>query len=99
MLSSIAQCRSAASANLDVRLISVTTEPSLHRIALRLVNVTTPAGPVQAEFIDPNLYGIGISVSLPAAAHRDMVFQELPASFRYDRNMVAVGINSHVEST
>lgn len=87
------------SANLDVRLVSVTTEPSLHRIALRLVNVTTPAGPVQAEFIDPNLYGIKIAVAVPAAVHRDMVFQELPASFRYDRNMSAVGINSHVETS
>ena len=87
------------SANLDVRLISVTTEPSLHRIALRLVNVTTPPGRVQAEFIDPNLYGIGITVGVPARVHRDMVFQELPASFRYDRNMSAVGINSHVEAS
>jgi hypothetical protein len=84
---------------LDVRLISVMTEPTRHRIALRLVNTTAPAGPVQADFIDPNLYGIGMEVSLPSAAHREMVFQELPASFRYDRNMVGVGINSHVEST
>jgi len=87
------------SANLDVRLISVTTEPSLHRIALRLVNVTTPAGPVQAEFIDPNLYGIRIASAVPAAVHRDMIFQELPASFRYNRNMSAVGINSHIEAS
>lgn len=87
------------SANLDVRLISVTTEPSLHRIALRLVNVTPPVGRIQADFIDPNLYGVAIAVSLPTTIHREMTFQELPASFRYDRNMVAVGINSHVESS
>lgn len=86
-------------ANLDARLISVTTEPSLHRVAVRLVNVTPPAGPVQSEFLDDNLYSVGFRVHMPVAIHRYMVFQELPASFRYDRRMVAVGINSHVESS
>lgn len=87
------------SAALDVRLISVTTEPSLHRIALRVVNMTPPAGPIQADFIDPNLYGVGITVSLPSTPHRDMIFQELRESFRYDRNMVAVGINAQIEAS
>src|SRR5262249_23641381 len=84
-------------ADLDVRLISVTTEPTLHRIAMRVVNVTAPAGRTQSDFVDDNLYGVSLRLKIPSAIHRSMTFQELPASFRYDRNMMAIGINSHVE--
>ena len=36
------------------------------------------------------------SVTLPNALHRFATFRELPASFRYERRMPAIGINSHV---
>jgi len=37
-----------------------------------------------------------LSVDVPREVHRPTIFQELPASFRYDRRMPGVGINSHV---
>src|SRR5262249_39834802 len=51
----------------------------------------------QSDFVDDNLYGVSLRLKIPSTIHRSMTFQELPASFRYDRNMIAIGINSHVE--
>jgi hypothetical protein len=83
---------------LDIRLINVPTEPTAVRIAIRLVNDTPPPAKAQGEFLDANLYAVRFTVSIPAAAHRPTIFQELPASFRYDRRMPGVGINSHVDA-
>jgi hypothetical protein len=82
---------------LDIRLISVPTEPSLVRLALRIINDTPEPGKAQTDFLDANLYAVRLTVVVPKAVHRPTIFQELPASFRYDRRMSGVGIDSHVE--
>jgi hypothetical protein len=81
---------------LDVRLISLPTEPQDIRVAIRIVNDSPSPGKAQADFLDPNLYAVGLSVAVPKDVHRPTIFQELPASFRYDRRMSGVGINAHV---
>jgi Helicase conserved C-terminal domain len=85
-------------AAIDVRLSSVPTEPGCVRIALRIINYTDPPGTRSLDYVDPNLYGVTLSAKLPQAAQQPTIFQELPASFRYDRKMVAIGINAQVES-
>jgi hypothetical protein len=75
----------------------VPTQPGQWRVASRVINETAEPGRAQHDFVDANLYAVGLSVRLPAGVHRDTIFQELPASFRYDRSMAGVGINSHVE--
>jgi hypothetical protein len=82
----------------DVRLVNVPTEPNTVRIAVRVVNDTPPLAKTQAEFLDANLYAVRFMVSVPSETHRPTIFQELPASFRYDRRMPGVGINSHVDA-
>jgi hypothetical protein len=82
----------------DVRLIGVPTEPASVRIAMRLINDTAPPGKGQADYLDPNLYAVRIATDIPTDVHRPTIFQELPASFRYDRRMPGVGINADVES-
>jgi hypothetical protein len=89
---------SSWSASVDVRVINVPTEPNQVRLAVRVINETVAPGRAQIDFVDPNLYGVRISVAVPGTVHRPTVFQELPASFRYDRLMPGVGINAHVES-
>ena len=84
-------------AAVDVRLINVPTEPGQVRLAVRVINETPMPGRAQVDFVDPNLYGVRISVAVPSAVHRPTIFQELPASFRYDRRMPGVGINAQVE--
>jgi hypothetical protein len=83
---------------IDVRLISVPTEPTVVRVAIRVINDTPPPSKTQYDYLDANLYAIHLSTLIPADVHRPTIFQELPASFRYDRRMAGVGINSHVES-
>ena len=82
---------------LDVRLINVPTEPKLIRIAVRIVNGSPVPGKAQSDFVDNNLYAVRLTVGIPTDVHRPTIFQELPASFRYDRRMAGVGINAHVE--
>jgi len=82
----------------DVRLIGMPTEPSAVRLAIRVVNDTPAPGRVQADYLDANLYAVRMSLSVPEAVHRPTIFQELPASFRYDRKMPGVGINAHVDA-
>lgn len=84
-------------ASLDVRLISVPTEPDQVRLAVRIINESAQPAKTQVDFLDANLYGVRISLAVPAAVHRPTIFQELPASFRYDRQMPGVGINAQVE--
>jgi Helicase conserved C-terminal domain len=81
---------------LDVRLISVPTESRVIRVAIRIVNDSPAPAKAQTDFLDPNLYAVRLSVAVPKAVHRPTIFQELPASFRYDRRMPGVGINAHV---
>jgi Helicase conserved C-terminal domain len=83
---------------IDVRLISVPTEPTAVRIAMRLINDTSPPSKAQVDYFDPHLYGVRIAADVPTGVHRPTIFQELPASFRYDRRMPGVGINAHVEA-
>lgn len=80
----------------DVRLVPTPAEPTCSRIALRVLNYSEEIDSRLLDFLDPNLYAVSITVSLPAKAHCPTIFQELPSSFRYDRTMPAVGINSHV---
>src|SRR5262249_9774668 len=79
--------------SVDVRLISVPTERTVTRVALRIVNKSPAA---QSDFLVANLYGVRLSIDVPKDVHRPTIFQELPASFRYDRRMPGVGINAHV---
>jgi len=83
---------------IDLRLISVPTEPTAVRVAIRVVNDTPVPNKAQYDYLDANLYAVHLSTLIPAGVHRPTIFQELPASFRYDRQMAGVGINSHVES-
>jgi len=80
----------------DVRLISVPTEPKSIRVAIRVINDSPAPAKAQSDFLDANLYAVRLSVAIPKEVHRPTIFQELPASFRYDRRMPGVGINSHV---
>lgn len=80
----------------DVRLISVPTEPQSIRVAIRVINDSPAPAKAQSDFLDANLYAVRLSVAVPKEVHRPTIFQELPASFRYDRQMPGVGINSHV---
>lgn len=80
----------------DVRVAPVATEPDLCRVAVRVVNCTAPVGPQSLDFVDPNIYAVGLRVVIPSNGHQPTVFRELRQSFRYDRNMDAIGINAHV---
>jgi hypothetical protein len=82
---------------IDIRLISMPTEPGCVRVALRAINQTTKIKDKYLDYVDPNLYAVNVRVSLPRELHRMAIFQELPASFRYDREMYGVGINAHVD--
>ena len=84
-------------ASVDVRLISVPTERNAVRVAMRVINDCAAPAKVQADYMDANLYAVRLAVAVPRAIHRPTIFQELPASFRYDRRMPGVGINAHVE--
>ena len=82
----------------DVRLISVPTEQNSIRVAIRVINDSPAPAKVQSDYLDANLYAVRVAVAVPAGIHRPTIFQELPASFRYDRQMPGVGINAHVEA-
>ncbi|WP_263367963.1 helicase-related protein [Edaphobacter bradus] len=82
----------------DARLIRVPTDPKLWRLAVRVVNDAETPKVSQADYVDPNVYGVKLCVRLPEGVHQPTIFQELPESFRYDRRMPGVGINSQVES-
>jgi hypothetical protein len=82
---------------IDVRLVAMPTEPGYARISLRLLNKTAHARTVDVDYIDPNLYGVGLRLRVPKAAHVPSIFRELRESYRYDRRMAAVGINAHIE--
>src|SRR5207253_3445000 len=82
---------------IDVRLVSMPTQPGYVRIALRIINQTPEVKDKFLDYVDPNLYAVKVKVNLPKKLHRMTTFQELPASFRYKREMHAVGINAHVD--
>jgi hypothetical protein len=84
---------------IDVRLVSIPTIPGFVRIALRIINQTSEIKHNFLDYVDPNLYAVQVKVTLPKELHEMTIFQELPASFRYDRRMYGVGINSHVEGS
>lgn len=85
-------------ASIDIRLSSVPTQPGCVRVAVRIINYTDPPGTRSFDYVDPNLYAAALRTRLPRETHRPTTFQELPASFRYNREMVAIGINAQVES-
>jgi hypothetical protein len=82
---------------IDVRLIATPTEPGCARIALRAINKSESVRDQFLDFVDPNLYAIRLKVSIPKDTHRMAIFRELPDSFRYDREMFGIGINTHVD--
>jgi hypothetical protein len=84
---------------IDVRLVPYPTDPTLVRVAARVINQSPPASLVSLDYVDANVYAVSFDVEIPRAAHRSTVFEELPASFRFNREMPGVGINGHVEST
>lgn len=81
---------------LDVRVANIPTEKGAVCVTVRLRNLTARERGRTLEYVDPNLYGIDLAVSLPSRLHRPSVFRELPSSFRYDRRMPGVGINADV---
>lgn len=82
---------------LDLRVMRSPNEPAQRRIALRLINQTPRPSKVATSFVDACLYAVDLNVTMPKALHRPSWFRELPDSFRFDRKMVGVGINSQVE--
>jgi len=87
-------------AAIDARVVPVPTEPGCLRLSLRVINTTVPPrARTGAEYIDANLYAVRLVVRVPEAAHRATVFAELPASYRYDRSIAAVGINADIGAT
>ena len=82
---------------IDVRLINMPTEPGNVRVALRVVNQTRGVGSNVLDYVEPNLYAVTLKAELPKLLHRMTIFNELPSSFRYQREMYAVGINAHVD--
>lgn len=83
----------------DIRLSSILTEPDLLRLSARVINRTEQVPRPSLDFVDPNLYGVQLHAEIPKRVHRPTIFRELPQSFRYDRRMVAVGINAHAKAT
>ena len=84
---------------IDIRLVPYPSDPTLVRVAAQVINQSSRASRVSLEYVDPNVYAVLFEVQIPRAAHRNTVFEELPASFRFDREMPGVGINGHVDST
>lgn len=82
---------------IDVRLITTPTEPGCARVALRVINQTDSVRDQFLDYVDPNLYAVQLKVSVPKDSHRMAIFRELPDSFRYDREMFGIGINTHVD--
>jgi hypothetical protein len=83
-------------AAIDVRVTAVPTIPTMSRVALRLLNYSDALRSQQLDFRDPNLYAAALKVELPKEAHAPTIFRELPASYRYDRQMAGLGINAQV---
>ena len=63
---------------IDVRLISVPTEPKSVRVAIRVINDSPAPAKTQSDFLDANLYAVRLSVAVPKDVHRPTIFQELP---------------------
>jgi len=84
---------------LDVRLTTIPTEPEMARLALRIINRTAPRSQRDAEFFDANLYAVSVTVQVPQSAHRDRIFRDLEASYRYDLSLPVVGLNCHARAT
>jgi hypothetical protein len=82
---------------IDIRLISMPTEPGCVRVALRAINQTAGVKDKYLDYADPNLYAVKVKATFPQELHRMAIFQELPASFRYNREMYGIGINAHVD--
>lgn len=81
---------------IDLRTTPVATQPNCVRVSLRVINKTAPVELGAQDCADPNLYAVALRADLPRAVHRMMEFAELPRSYRYDREIAAVGINADV---
>ncbi|HXG89479.1 MAG TPA: DEAD/DEAH box helicase family protein [Vicinamibacterales bacterium] len=84
---------------LDLRLVPFPNDPTLVRVAARVINQTPPISRVALDYVDANVYAVTFDVEIPKVAHRNTIFGQLPASFRFNREMPGVGINGHVEAT
>lgn len=83
---------------LDIRIVPFATDPSILRVVARLINKTDSVTSASRDYIDPNIYAVSFEAVIPSHAHQNSIFQELPASFRFNREMPGIGINGHVES-
>lgn len=83
----------------DIRLVPFPSDPALVRVAARVINHTVPISRASLDYVDANVYAVSFTVRIPLNAHRSTVFEELPASFRFNREMPGVGINGHVDAT
>jgi len=84
---------------IDVRLVPFPAEPSLVRVVARVINRSDAVMRSSLDYVDQNVYAVSFDVEMPTDAHRPTIFRELPASFRFNREMFGVGINGHVEGT
>ena len=82
----------------DARVFPSPTEAGAVRVLVRLVNMTPPVDKRGAAFVDPRLYAVDLTAEFPAAAHQPTEFRILPQSYRYDRKVVAIGINCQPRS-
>lgn len=83
---------------IDVRVFPSPTEAGAVRLLLRLVNLTPPVDKRTAAFVDPRVYAVDLTAEFPAEAHQATEFRILPQSYRYDRKVVAIGINCQPRS-
>lgn len=82
---------------LDVRLLALPSKPELARFSARVINRTPPVPADEYSYFDTNLYCVSLRVQVPKEQCLPMVFRELPQSYRYDRGLMAQGVNCHVE--
>ncbi len=84
---------------IDVRCAPVATHPDVVRASLRVINRTAPPTRTQIDYLDPNLYAARVHARMPRTAQRPMELADLPRSYRYDRQITAVGINADVRTS
>lgn len=79
---------------IDVRAFVSPTEPNSLRVLLRLVNRSDSTDRRREAYVDPRLYAVRLAATVPSQAHTYSEFRSLENSYRYDRRIAAIGINS-----
>lgn len=82
---------------IDARAFNSPTDPEVVRVLVRLVNASETVDRPASAFADPRLYAVAMQAHMPVQAHQPSEFRVLPNSYRYDRRVDAIGINSQPE--